>query len=45
MIRPERVGRGNAEVFGIPVGMRKPVTDAGGAFVMGKIFCIINNYI
>lgn len=28
-----------------PVGMGKPVTDAGAAFVTGKIFCIINNYI
>ena len=34
-----------SEVFGVPVGMRKPVTDAGAAFVTGKIFCIINNYI
>ena len=45
MAGPERAGRGSAEVFGVPVGMRKPVTDAGAAFVTGKIFCIINNYI
>ena len=42
MVGPERAGRGSAEVFGVPVGMRKPVTDAGAAFVTGKIFCIIN---
>ena len=45
MVGPERAGRGSAEVFGVPVEMRKPVTDAGAAFVTGKIFCIINNYI
>lgn len=42
---PERAGRA-AEVFGVPVGHGKARGDGRrAAFVTGKIFCIINNYI